>query len=496
MKATKNKTTNITETSTSTGLTGQTSKYAIRVLLTVTAVALLINYVETMVIPGLPAIQKDMATTASLASWITSALLIVGATSAPLFGKLGDSYGKKKMLMVALGFYMVGVGISGFAPNIYVLIIARAIQGAGFAVIPLGISIITDTFPKERIATAQGTISSTFAVGAALGLVLGAYVIQNLTWHYAFYTAFILSIVMFTIVYKTLKKDTVETRSRIDYTGATMLIAGIALILIYITEGTELGWLSTSELALLFVGAALVGGFVAYENHTETPLIKLSLLRIRNVLVANLVGILSGIVMFLLFISVVYLAELPPPFGLGLGVIDTGLTLAPATIVGLILGPVIGKAVTKIGPKPVIAISGTITIIGLLLFIINRSSQLIVALDVAVALSGATTMVIPIVNMISVSVPKEIRATGLGLNTMLRNVGGAIGPILATTIMATYTSPYNVTVMGVSQFVANFANKTAFNTIFAVGIVLTIVVIALSLTIKNYKVSKDTTIPN
>jgi EmrB/QacA subfamily drug resistance transporter len=489
------KTTQITKptaTASSTDQHKKTTSYATKVLLTVTAVGLLINYVETMVIPGLPSIQSDMATTASIASWITSALLIVGATSAPLFGKLGDSYGKKKMVLISLGFYMVGVGIAGFAPNIYVLIAARAIQGVGFAIIPLGISIISDVFPKERIATAQGIISSTFAVGSALGLVLGAYVIQSLSWHYAFYTAFILSIVMFTIVYKTLKTDTPQIKSKIDYTGATLLVAGIALILVYITEGTSLGWTSLPEIALLAVGITLTSAFVAYENHTETPLIKLSLLKIKNVLIANLIGVISGIVMFLLFITVAYYLEIPPPFGLGLGVIETGLTLAPATIVGLFLGPIIGKSVTKIGPKPVIAISGSVTIIGLLLLIFNRSSQLFVALDIAVALSGATMMIIPIVNMISMSVPPENRATGLGLNTMLRNVGGAIGPILATTIMATYTSPYTVTIQGVPQVVAHFANETGFNTIFAVSIGLTAIVIAISLAIKNYVVSKDT----
>jgi MFS family permease len=487
-----NQETKITNAQSNTGTSPNTSShYASKVLFTVTAVALLINYVETMVIPGLPAIQTDLQTTPNIASWVTSALLIVGATSAPLFGKLGDSYGKKKMLMIALGFYMFGVGIAGFAPNIYVLIAARAIQGVGFAIIPLGISIITDTFPRERIATAQGIISSTFAVGAALGLVLGAYIIQLFSWHAAFYIALALSAIMFVFVAKTLKKDAFPTKSPIDYVGASMLVAGIALILVYITEGTQLGWLSIQEFVLLIVGAALIVGFVAYENRTKNPLIKLSLLKIRNVLVANLVGIISGIVMFLLFISIVYLAELPPPFGLGLGVIETGLTLAPATIIGLFLGPVIGKAVTKIGPKPVIALSGTITIIGLLMLILNRSSQLFIALDVAVALSGATTMVIPIVNMISVSVPQESRATGLGFNTMLRNVGGAIGPILATTIMATYTSPLTVQIQGVSHVVGAFPNDMAFNTIFAVGVVLTVAVIVISLAIKNYRVSKE-----
>ena len=105
-------------------------------------------------------------------------------------------------------------------------------------------------------------------------------------------------------------------------------------------------------------------------------------------------------------------------------------------------------------------------------------------------------MIIPIVNMISMSVPPENRATGLGLNTMLRNVGGAIGPIIATTIMATYASPYIVNIRGVPTVVGAFANETAFNTIFALGIALTLIVVALSFAIKNYKITKTTAVPN
>ncbi len=130
--------------------------YSIKVLLTVTAVSLLINYVETMVIPGIPAIQADLSTSQTLASWITSAFLIVGAAVAPLFGKLGDIYGKKKIFLTVLLFYIAGVGLAGFATNIYFLIASRAIQGIGFAIVPLGLAIITDIFPREKVATAVG----------------------------------------------------------------------------------------------------------------------------------------------------------------------------------------------------------------------------------------------------------------------------------------------------------------------------------------------------
>ena len=96
------------------------------------------------------------------------------------------------MFLIALAFYIFGVGIAGFSPSIYFLIFSRAVQGVGFAIIPLGLAIVTDVFPKEKVATAQGIISATFAIGASAGLVIGSYVVQDLGWQYAFHTAVIL----------------------------------------------------------------------------------------------------------------------------------------------------------------------------------------------------------------------------------------------------------------------------------------------------------------
>ncbi|HKW03917.1 MAG TPA: MFS transporter, partial [Nitrososphaerales archaeon] len=214
------------------------SKHARNVLLVLTGVALLVNYVETMVIPGVPTIQKDFATTATIASWITSAYLIVGSAVSPLFGKLGDIYGKKKMFLLSLVFYMIGVGLAGFSPSIYFLLLARALQGVGFAIIPLGLAIITEVFPRDRVAVAQGIISGTFAIGAAIGLVLGSYVVQDLGWQYAFHTALILSLVLFAVAAKVLKNDIVKGISKtVDYLGAAILMAGVTLMLVYVTEG-------------------------------------------------------------------------------------------------------------------------------------------------------------------------------------------------------------------------------------------------------------------
>lgn len=453
------------------------SHYATQILLTVTAVSLLVNYVETMVIPGIPNIQTDFHASDTTASWITSAFLIVGAAVAPLFGKLGDIYGKKKTFLLVLLFYMAGVGLAGFAPSIYLLILARAIQGIGFAIVPLGLAIIADVYPKEKVATAQGIISGTFAIGAAIGLIIGAYIVQDLSWHWAFHTAMILSIVLFFLAFKLIKKDVPGQKSKVDYVGVSILMAGIVLILLYVTVAPTSGWASLPNLLILIVGSILTVGFFVYENRSSHPLIELGLLKIRNVLVANLVGIISSLVMFLLFFAVVYYAQQPTPYGLGLDIVATGLTLAPGTFIMLFMGPLMGKLVIRIGPKPILLIGAVVSILGLLLFIFERSSQLNLMINSAVAFVGVLSLTIPIVNMISVSLPPDRVAVGFGMNTMLRNLGGAIGPVIATTLMSTYT---------VTHLNEVLADATAFNVIFAIAIVLAIVIIVLSLSIKNY----------
>lgn len=457
-----------------------------RTLLVLTGVALLVNYVETMIIPGVPKIQIDLGTTASIASWITSAYLIVGSAVAPLFGKLGDIYGKKRMLLVSLVFYMAGVALAGFASSIYMLIFARALQGIGIAILPLGLAIITEVFPREKVAMAQGVISGTFAIGAAAGLILGAYVVQDLGWPYAFHTALVFSAVLFVVAAKLLRKDSPSTHARsVDFLGAGTLMGSVSLFLLYVTEGPTLGWLGNEELAVLSAGAALLVSFLVLESSRPNPLIQLRLLRVRNVLVANLIGTLSGTALFLLFFAVVYYTQLPAGFGLGMGVIESGWTLGPSALGMFVGGFLAGKLVQRSGPKPVLAIGAVISAAGLSLLTLGRSTAGDVAVDLVVALTGIVFLIVPIVNMVAVSLPRESTAVGLGMNTMLRNIGGAIGPVVATTIMTSYTSPYSLATRGQVISVA-LPNATAFGYIFGLGVVLMLAVIAVNLATKNY----------
>ncbi|MCJ7561418.1 MAG: MFS transporter, partial [Thermoplasmata archaeon] len=155
---------------------GRAIKNSTFVLILLASIAIMVMYVEAMAFPSLPMVMEDFGLTPqdySLASWVITIYLVVGAVSIPVFGKLGDIYGKKKMLVIAMSLYTVAVTLTGFSrdfsDSIYVMIAFRAFQGLGMCMFPLAFSIIRDEFPKGQIAVAQGVISAMFGVGAAVG---------------------------------------------------------------------------------------------------------------------------------------------------------------------------------------------------------------------------------------------------------------------------------------------------------------------------------------
>ncbi len=213
--------------------------------------------------------------------------------------------------------------------------------------------MVTDIFPKEKLAAAQGAIVGSAAISSTAGLVIGAYIVQDLGWRYAFHTALVLSLLLLPVASIMLVESPKRPEMKIDYFGAVLLTLGITLVLLYLSLGSSVGWFAAENIALLFAGIFLSVSFFIYARGKDNALIKLSLLKIRNVLVSNLVSILSGLANFLLFYAFIFYAELPKPAGLGLDVISTGIALAPATLMMLVAGPLAGRLVSKIGPKPI-----------------------------------------------------------------------------------------------------------------------------------------------
>src|SRR5919197_349823 len=176
--------------------------YAWKVLAVLSLVATMVMYAETMLIPAIPDLIKDFHVSYSMSSWILTAYLVSGAVMTPIAGKLSDIYGRKKILLIIMVIYAVGVSLAGFAANIYSMLLARAIQGIGMSMFPIAFGIIRDQFPREKISIGQGVISSMFASGAVIGLVAGGMIISNYGWHATFLSTIPIAITLFIVIWR------------------------------------------------------------------------------------------------------------------------------------------------------------------------------------------------------------------------------------------------------------------------------------------------------
>ena len=197
---------------------------------------------QTMIIPALPQLQRDLDTTTAWVTWLLTGFLLVASVATPLFGKLGDQHGKERMLLIAMSIFLAGSLGAIVAPNIWLLILCRAVQGAGGAVFPLSFAIIRDEFPPEKVGVAVGVVSSVFAVGGGLGLVLSGLIVDNLSWRWLFVVGSVVIAISIVLIHRYVPESPIKTPSRLDVPGAVLLSAGLVALLLALTEGESWGW--------------------------------------------------------------------------------------------------------------------------------------------------------------------------------------------------------------------------------------------------------------
>src|SRR5436305_3233115 len=185
-----------------------------------------------MVIPALPALQHDLHTTTTWVTWVLTVFLLVASVATPVLGKLGDQYGKERILTIALAVFLVGCIGAAAAWNIWSLIAFRAVQGAGGAVFPLSFSIIRDEFPPEKVGVAIGLISATFGVGGGFGIVLSGLLIDHFSWRWLFATGAVPIALSILLIHRFVPESPIKTASRLDVPGATLLSGGLACLLL------------------------------------------------------------------------------------------------------------------------------------------------------------------------------------------------------------------------------------------------------------------------
>jgi MFS family permease len=433
------------------------------VLVVLTGMALMVTYVETMVVPGFQTFYTFFAGVPyTTIAWILSAYLLVGTVATPIFGKLGDRYGKKRTLLVVMAVYGVAITLAGFTPNlgdafgvaranqIYLLIGVRALQGLGMAMFPLAFAMIPEVFPARSVGTSQGIISGMFGGGAALGLVGGGYVTQQFGWQVTFHTVIPFAFTLLVLAAIVVRESPSRVRKPIDIVGIGSLGFALGMFLFGITEGSSWGWAAFSavrwgglpwgvpEFFLLAVAGTVV--FVLREQHVEFPAVSFTALRQRNIWVSNVTGALVGAVQFLFFVTFVLLVEDPLSPGFGLSEFQMGLLALPSVGSMLAAGPLLGVAVSRWGPKP-ICVGGFAAMglgaVGLALY--HGTVPLVILLSIPL-LVGNVAVLIATTNVIVLSVASGELGIQTGMNQTFRNLGSAVGPVAATTIVASFVT--------------------------------------------------------
>jgi EmrB/QacA subfamily drug resistance transporter len=402
-------------------------------LLTVAGISFAL--MQTLVIPALPFFQREFGTTASWVTWIATGFLLSSSVLTPILGKLGDAYGKERLLVISLGIFGLASLGAAFAWSLPSLVGFRVLQGAGAAVFPLSFGIIRDEFPPDKVGLGIGTVSSVFGAGGGVGLVLSGVIIEHLDWHWLFLIGAVPVLASTVLIALFVPESPIKTPTRPDYLGGATLSAALAALLVAISEGESWGWTSPGVLGLLAAAAGLFALWVQIEQRVPEPLVDLRTFARRHMAATNLTTLLIGFSMFASFI-------LLPNFvtrEFGASPIEVGLYFVPSSVAMMIAGPLAGSLTTRIGPVVPLRIGIVLAGCGLALLAAAHSEpwmiyawMTLMGTGIAFSFAALGTLVI------RHSRPEETGVAS-GMNTIMRTIGGAFGAQIAAAVISANT---------------------------------------------------------
>jgi EmrB/QacA subfamily drug resistance transporter len=423
----------VTDTQTSERLTG-------RALWTVFGALMLGMFLaaldQTIVSTALPTIVGDLGGLSHL-SWVVTSYLLAATVSTPIYGKLGDMYGRKPVFQAAILIFLAGSMLAGLSQTMVELIGFRALQGIGAGGLMVGAqAIIADIVPPRERGRYMGLIGSVFAVASVAGPLLGGFLVENLSWRWVFYVNLPVGALAVAIVALRLHLPSARSKHRIDYLGAALLAAGVGLLVLVTTwGGTQYAWGSDTIISLAVAGVLLLALFVWQENRAVEPLLPLTLFRSRVFDVANAMGFTIGMAMFgaivfiPLFLQLVY----------GASPTSSGLRMLPLMGGLLVAAIASGRAISRIGRYKIFPIAGTATLV-VGMYLLSR-----LGVDTAPWLASVYMAVVGVgiglvMQVLVLVVQNDARPEQIGVATstatFFRSVGGSFGVAIFGAIFA------------------------------------------------------------
>ncbi|MFE2384925.1 MFS transporter [Streptomyces misionensis] len=401
---------------------------------------IVVAVMQTLLVPVIKDLPQLLHTAPSNATWVLTSTLLSGAVATPIMGRLGDLYGKRRMLIASLAVMVIGALVSAFTSQLLTMIVGRTLQGFAMGAIPLGIGLMRDMLPRERLGSAMALMSSSIGVGGGLALPAAALVAQHTDWHALFYGAAGLGVLAIALTLLVVPESPMRARGSFDLPGALGLSAGLVLFLLPITKGSDWGWTSGTTLGLFLAAVVVLVLWGLYELRAGAPLVDLRTTARPAVLFTNLASIMVGVAFYVVSLVLPQLLQLPKATGYGLGqsMVVAGLCVAPLGLTMMFTAPVYARLSARYGPR-------TTLIIGLLIIAVGYGGGLglmeapwetiltsvILGAGIGLAYSSLPALIVG-------AVPASETGAANGLNTLMRSIGtsvssAVIGMVLANT---------------------------------------------------------------
>jgi MFS family permease len=477
---------------------------------------------ETMVLPAIPDFIADLDISYQDSSWILAVILVTGAVMTPIAGKLSDMYGKKKVLLVILAVYILGLLLGAIATNFLSLITARVLQGIGISMFPIAFSILRDKFPPKKLAIAQGIFSSTLSGGAVIGLILGGSIVENFGWRATFSLLVPIAIILFAIIVKFVhvreleqqmvsnkasefccrfthvrqdilltentstntSNDNSKSKQRlnksIDIKGAITLSAAVISFLFTLQLLEKAGSNNFTQIIILsFASIVSLILFITVEKKALFPLIDFKLLKNRIILSANIINMTVGLTaLMVVYQSLPILIRSPPPAGFGGEASSIAIVQLPYMVVSLIFSVASGFVVAKFGNLRPTTMGTIVTTFGFFVLFMYHSSEASIAAVLVIVAAGLALMQIGSVNIVLTSTPKQFSGISLGMNLLIYLIGSSVGPVIA----GIYLQANQIIVESETGSIsASFPSPESFNLIFLTAALISVSSVAFAI---------------
>jgi EmrB/QacA subfamily drug resistance transporter len=378
----------------------------------------------------------------NLNSWVFSIYKLTSTTAVPIFGKLADLYGRRKIYLIGMGFFIVGSALCGLSQNMTELIVFRGIQGIGAgALMPLAMTIIGDIYPPDKRGKMQGIFGAVFGLSSIIGPAAGGFIADHLNWQWIFYVNLPFGIIASIILGIALKeKKTTEKRS-IDWFGAISLTGAIVAILLGLVlagdttqAGTHYAWGSPQIIGLFSIGVVLIGAFLFIESKVKEPIIPLFLFKNKVISVVSIAGFFMGTGMF----GAITYIPLFVQGVVGTSATKAGYILTPLMLALIFASIVGGRIISKVTYRSIIVVSMTIMGLGFLLMSTMNvhTTNLTVVLYMIITGLGMGSLMPTFTIAVQSAVPQNVRGVATSSSQFFRSIGGTMGVSIMGAIMA------------------------------------------------------------